>query len=102
MARFSGHCGNTDVRVGHQDTDKGVPEHVRVKVSDTRFIANSFDDGCIAVWAKGPSMIITDHKMVARKRLQGIRVFAAFLSIEFCQLAPSSCAGISIIHSTFS
>ena len=79
MACFSSYCGNTNVRVGHQDADKGVPEHVGMEVPDTGFVANPSDDASIAVRAERPSMIIADHKIVARQRSKGIRIFAAFL-----------------------
>ena len=50
-----------------------------MKVADTGLVADSFDDGGIAVRAERPSMIIADHKIVARQRSKGIRIFAAFL-----------------------
>lgn len=90
MACFSSYCGNTNVRVGHQDADKGVPEHVGMEVPDTGFVANPSDDASIAVRAERPSMIIADHKIVSCQRPERIWVLAPLFSMEVCQLAPIS------------
>ena len=49
MACFSSYCGNTNVRVGHQNADESVSEHVGMEMPDTGFVSDSFDDASITV-----------------------------------------------------
>ena len=50
VTRLSRHCSDTDVRVGEQDTDKGVTKHMRVDFADSRLF--TFEIGISANAAK--------------------------------------------------
>ena len=34
VSGFCGYCRHTDIGIGHQDADEGVPEHMRVDFLD--------------------------------------------------------------------
>ena len=51
MARLGRHCSDTDVRVGEQDTDKGVAKHMRVDFADARFLGHAVNNFAIVVGA---------------------------------------------------
>ena len=53
-----------------------MPEHMRMKVADTGLVADSFDDGGIAVRAERPTMIVGDHEIVSCQRPERIWVLA--------------------------
>lgn len=74
MTCFGGYCGNADVRVGEQDTDKGVAKHMRVDFADTRFLGHTVNDLSIVVGADGPAEIIDNDKIFPAQLLQGFPV----------------------------
>lgn len=74
MARLSRHCSDTDVRVGEQDTDKGVTKHMRVDFADARFLSHAVNNFAIVVGADGPAEIIDNDKIFPAQLLQGFPV----------------------------
>lgn len=51
MARLGGHRGHANVRVGKQDADKGMPEHMRMNFADTRLFGYPVHNGTVGVQA---------------------------------------------------
>ena len=74
MTCFGGYCGNADVRVGEQDTDKGVAKHMRVDFADARFLSHAVNNFAIVVGADGPAEIIDNDKIFPAQLLQGFPV----------------------------
>ena len=72
MTCFGGYCGNADVRVGEQDTDKGVAKHMRVDFADARFLSHAVNNFAIVVGADGPAEIIDNDKIFSRAAFAGI------------------------------
>ena len=73
-ARLGRHCSDTDVRVGEQDTDKGVAKHMRVDFADARFLGHAVNNFAIVVGADGPAEIIDNDKIFPAQLLQGFPV----------------------------
>ena len=74
VTRFGRHCSDTDVRVGEQDTDKGVAKHMRVDFADARFLGHAVNNFAIVVGADGPAKIIDNDKIFPAQLLQGFPV----------------------------
>lgn len=74
VTRFGRHCSDTDVRVGEQDTDKGVAKHMRVDFADARFLGHAVNNFAIVVGADGPAEIIDNDKIFPAQLLQGFPV----------------------------
>ena len=74
MTRLSRHSSDTDVRVGEQDTDKGVAKHMRVDFADARFLSHTVNNFAVVVGADGPAEIIDNDKIFPAQLLQGFPV----------------------------
>lgn len=74
MTCFGGYCGNADVRVGEQDTDKGVAKHMRVDFADARFLSHAVNNFAIVVGADGPAEIIDNDSCSAAGKEQSLVV----------------------------
>ena len=78
MARLSRHCSDTDVRVGKQNADKCVAEHMRVNLADTGTLRHTVDDFSVVVGIDGPAEIIDDNKIPAAQLFKGFPVVLPF------------------------
>ena len=80
--RVSGFCGHrchTDVWIGQQDTDEGVPEHMRVNFFDARFFPDPAHQCCIAVGVDGKAVVVADHKVIPTQIQKRLCVLSTFL-----------------------
>ena len=80
--RVSGFCGyrcHTDVGIGQQDTDEGVPEHMRVNFFDARFFPDPAHQCCIAVGVEGKAVVVADHKVIPTQIQKRLCVLSTFL-----------------------
>ncbi len=80
--RVSGFCGyrcHTDVGIGQQDTDEGVPEHMRVNFFDARFFPDTAYQCCIAVRVDGETVVVADHKVIPTQIQKRLCVLSTFL-----------------------
>ena len=80
--RVSGFCGyrcHTDVGIGQQDTDEGVPEHMRVNFFDARFFPDPAHQCCIAVGVDGKAVVVADHKVIPTQIQKRLCVLSTFL-----------------------
>ena len=80
--RVSGFCGHrchTDVGIGQQDTDEGVPEHMRVNFFDARFFPDPAHQCCIAVRVDGKAVVVADHKVIPTQIQKRLCVLSTFL-----------------------
>lgn len=71
---FGGYRGNADIRVGEQDTDKGVAEHMRVNFTDACFLSHTVNDFAVVVRTDRPAKIIDNDKIFPAQLLQGFPV----------------------------
>ena len=80
--RVSGFCGHrchTDVGIGQQDADEGVPEHMRVNFFDARFFPDPAHQCCIAVGVDGKAVVVADHKVIPTQIQKRLCVLSTFL-----------------------
>ena len=80
--RVSGFCGHrchTDVGIGQQDTDEGVPEHMWVNFFDARFFPDPAHQCCIAVGVDGKAVVVADHKVIPTQIQKRLCVLSTFL-----------------------
>ena len=80
--RVSGFCGHrchTDVGIGQQDTDEGVPEHMRVNFFDARLFPDPAHQCCIAVRVDGKAVVVADHKVIPTQIQKRLCVLSTFL-----------------------
>ena len=80
--RVSGFCGHrchTDVGIGQQDTDEGVPEHMRVNFFDARFFPDPAHQCCIAVGVDGKAVVVADQKVIPTQIQKRLCVLSTFL-----------------------
>ena len=78
----SGFCGyrcHTDVGIGQQDTDEGVPEHMRVNFFDARFFPDPAHQCCIAVGVDGKAVVVADYKVIPTQIQKRLCVLSTFL-----------------------
>ena len=79
VSGFCGHCCHTDVGIGQQDTDEGVPEHMWVNFFDARFFPDPAHQCCIAVGVDGKAVVVADHKVIPTQIQKRLCVLSAFL-----------------------
>ena len=80
--RVSGFCGHrchTDVGIGQQDTDEGVPEHMRVNFFDARLFPDPAHQCCIAVRVDGKAVVVADYKVIPTQIKKRLCVLSTFL-----------------------
>lgn len=79
--RVPGLCRNrchADVRVGKQNADKCVAEHMRVNLADTGTLRHTVDDFSVVAGIDGPAKIIDDNKIPAAQLFKGFPVVLPF------------------------
>ena len=79
VSGFCGHCCHTDVGIGQQDTDEGVPEHMWVNFFDARFFPDPAHQCCIAVGVDGKAVVVADHKVIPTQIQKRLCVLSTFL-----------------------
>ena len=88
MSSLRGNCGHTNVRIRKQQADEGMSKHMWMQMSNTSFLPHTMYNTCIAVRIQRPTMIITNYKIISCQRLQGSKIFAAFIIDLFLPAGP--------------
>ena len=79
VSSFCGYRCHTDVGIGQQNTDEGVPEHMRVNFFDARFFPDPAHQCCIAVGVDGKAVVVADHKVIPTQIQKRLCVLSTFL-----------------------
>ena len=62
MTCFSGNRCNTDVRIRHEQTDKGMAKHVWVNILETGFLCYTLYQRIVTIRVARPTEIVNDDK----------------------------------------
>jgi site-specific DNA recombinase len=79
VSGFCGYCRHTDIGIGQQNADEGVPEHMRMNFFNARLFSNTAYQCAIAIRVDRKTIVVADHEVVPTQIQKGLCVFGAFL-----------------------
>ena len=79
VSGFCGYCRHTDIGIGQQNADEGVPEHMRMNFFNARLFSNTAYQCAIAIRVDRKTIVVANHEVVPTQIQKGLCVFGAFL-----------------------
>ena len=79
VSGFCGYCRHTDIGIGQQNADEGVPEHMRMNFFNARLFSNTAYQYAIAIRVDRKTIVVANHEVVPTQIQKGLCVFGAFL-----------------------
>ena len=79
VSGFCCYCRHTDIGIGQQNADEGVPEHVGMNFFNARLFSNMAYQCCIAVRVDGETVVVADHKVIPTQIQKRLCVLSTFL-----------------------
>ena len=79
VSGFCCYCRHTDIGIGQQNADEGVPEHVGMNFFNARLFSNTAYQCCIAVRVDGETVVVANYKVVPAQIQKRLCVLGAFL-----------------------
>ena len=76
---FGGDSCHTNVRIGQQNTDERVPEHMRMNLLDSCFPAYPVHQCAVAIRVDRETIVVADHKVIPTQIQKRLCVLSTFL-----------------------